>query len=297
MSGGFAKIYQTILRSSIWLEAPTTRIVWITMLVLADKHGFVRASVGGLAHQAGVTRDECVAALETLSAPDPDSQTPDNDGRRVERIEGGWVVLNHHKYREMRTEKQVKSAERSKQYREQNKKPKEDEAPISSKVVDSSIAAEEKAHTECDASRSSRSVTSRHAASVSASVSGSDQGGVQGEETKIPCPADLELNEAQAANLEMTAGCPRWAQKQIAAKFRGRYLADENDRRTLVAWRKGLNTATAAIWSDPKQRPKREESALESAAIETARAAADARKAANLAKLQAELDRSTKGAA
>jgi hypothetical protein len=40
-------------------------------------------------------------ALSILLAPDPDSRTKDHDGRRIEAIEGGWLILNYLKYREV----------------------------------------------------------------------------------------------------------------------------------------------------------------------------------------------------
>lgn len=114
---GFVKLYGTILTSSIWLEDHATLRVWIAMLALADRNGVVGASVGGLAHTSRVTKEECQKALDTFMAPDEDSRTPDNDGRRVEKVQGGWRILNHQMYRDLRTEDQVKEAERKARWR------------------------------------------------------------------------------------------------------------------------------------------------------------------------------------
>ena len=97
---GFTKLVSDILTSSIWQCDNATRIVWIALLALKDKDGFVSASLPGLAHAARVTRAECETAIATFEAPDPDSRTPDNDGRRIEKVPGGWLVLNHFLYRE-----------------------------------------------------------------------------------------------------------------------------------------------------------------------------------------------------
>jgi len=43
---------------------------------------------------------EMRAALKKLSSPDPDSRTPEFEGRRIEAIEGGWRILNYEKYRQ-----------------------------------------------------------------------------------------------------------------------------------------------------------------------------------------------------
>lgn len=88
------------------------------MLSTADEDGVVGASVGGLAHLSRVTRDECAAALETFLNPDPDSRSENDDGRRIEKVEGGWRVINIQKYRDMRTKKQVREAEKKARWRE-----------------------------------------------------------------------------------------------------------------------------------------------------------------------------------
>lgn len=97
----FTKLFSSIVTSSIWRESNETRIVWVTLLALADKNGEVWASVGGLAHAAGVDREACAKSLDILLSPDPDSRTKDHEGRRIVVIDGGWRLLNYIKYREM----------------------------------------------------------------------------------------------------------------------------------------------------------------------------------------------------
>lgn len=113
----FVKLFHTILKSSVWLESPTTRIVWITFLLEADEEGVVRGVDELLASAARVTMPEFTAALEVLMAPDLKSQTQDFGGRRIERTEGGFLVLNYRKYREYRTRAQVKEAEKKRRQR------------------------------------------------------------------------------------------------------------------------------------------------------------------------------------
>lgn len=69
------------------------------MLAMANKSGVVEASLPGLADLSRVTLDECKEALIALESPDEYSRTPDNEGRRIERSDGGWKILNHAKYR------------------------------------------------------------------------------------------------------------------------------------------------------------------------------------------------------
>jgi hypothetical protein len=96
---GYTKLAQSLLTSTIWSEDDRTRIVWITMLALANAYGEVEASVPGLAKVAGVPVNDCEKALEKLAAPDPYSRTKDHDGRRIKPIDGGWFILNYERYR------------------------------------------------------------------------------------------------------------------------------------------------------------------------------------------------------
>lgn len=97
---GFTKLFSTIIHSTIWGAPDSIRIVWVTMMAMANIDGVVEASVPGLARAAQVSVEDCRKALTYLSAPDPDSRTKDHGGRRIEEVPGGWFLLNHGLYRE-----------------------------------------------------------------------------------------------------------------------------------------------------------------------------------------------------
>lgn len=119
----YCKLHETLISSSIWGECDPTRIVWVTMLALKNDAGEVLASLPGLARLASVPVEAAEAAVELLSAPDPYSRTPDYEGRRIEAIEGGWVVLNHELYREKgsREDARRRNSERQKRWRDRQK--------------------------------------------------------------------------------------------------------------------------------------------------------------------------------
>lgn len=119
---GYSKLFGSILASTVWLESPATKVVWITMLAMTDRDGVVEASVPGLAKFAGVTRAECETALDRFMAPDPDSRSPEHEGRRIEKTDGGWRLLNYEKYRQTRDAEEVreKTAERVRNFRNRN---------------------------------------------------------------------------------------------------------------------------------------------------------------------------------
>lgn len=93
-------LWSSIVDSSVWGLDKDTKIVWVTMLAKKDKDGFVESSLPGLARDAVLTIGEVEKALKILESPDKYSTTPDHEGRRIKTVVGGWVVLNHQKYRD-----------------------------------------------------------------------------------------------------------------------------------------------------------------------------------------------------
>ena len=138
--GGFTKLFSEIVTSSIWSEDNATRIVWITMLALKDKDGYVPAALPGLANAARVTIAECEASIQKLEAPDKYSRSTANDGRRIEKVDGGWLVLNHYKFRDNLSDNPIAIAARERQRRHREKL-------LESEVCDKGVT---KSVTRCD---------------------------------------------------------------------------------------------------------------------------------------------------
>lgn len=134
----FVKLDCGLLNSSIWVDRPA-RDIFITALLMAVPHeiddptpqlevrslnetgfmvppgwyGFVPAAGSGLIRRAGLEMEEGLEALERVGSEDPESRTPDFDGRRLVRVDGGFIVLNFDKYRQ----KDHTAAERMVRYR------------------------------------------------------------------------------------------------------------------------------------------------------------------------------------
>ena len=111
----YTKLFSSIVTSTIWTEDATTCKVWVTMLAIADKHGEVHASIPGLAQIAGLPVTAVIQSVEKFLSPDRYSRTPDDEGRRIEKIDGGWMLLNHAKYRAMASKDEEKSASAKRQ--------------------------------------------------------------------------------------------------------------------------------------------------------------------------------------
>ena len=142
----FVKLDTNILNSTLWFEK-ACRDIFLTALLMAEpverdepeqqleirtlsetgwtvppgKYGFVPAASVGIIRRAIIDSEEKgLDALEKLGSPEEGSRTAEYDGRRLVRVNGGFIVLNYFKYRD----RDYTSAARSKRYRE-NKKAKE----------------------------------------------------------------------------------------------------------------------------------------------------------------------------
>ena len=139
----FVKLDCGMLDSSIWVDREA-RELFITALLMAVPYevkeglrayevkdlvptgfvvppgwyGMVRAAGIGIVRRALIEDEAGLAALERLGMPEPQSRSADFEGRRMVRVDGGYIVLNYWIYRS----KDHTSAERSKRYREKRAK-------------------------------------------------------------------------------------------------------------------------------------------------------------------------------
>jgi hypothetical protein len=123
MGLSYTKLFNSIIHSTIWEAEYHVKIVWVTMLAMADKDGVVFASIPGLARASNVTLEECEASLESFMAPDTYSRSQEYEGRRVEVVKGGWRLLNHEYYRRLmsREDQAEKNRERVRRHREKKR--------------------------------------------------------------------------------------------------------------------------------------------------------------------------------
>ena len=119
---GYTKLFHSIVTSTIWQEDANTKVLWVTLLALADKNGEVQASVPGLARIAGIPLEATESALKKFQEPDHYSRSEVAEGRRIAVIPGGWELINHSKYRKMANleDQKEKAAERQRRFRERH---------------------------------------------------------------------------------------------------------------------------------------------------------------------------------
>jgi hypothetical protein len=147
----FASLYQGTLRGR---SHPI--LVFTNLLANADQYGHVDKHWAAIAGEVGLTVDEVKEAIKELEAPDPESRTQDEEGRRIvpmdEHRAWGWRIVNYGKYRQIRNEDDRREQNRQAQERYRNKnKPA---SAIVSQGKPRSAQAEAEAEAEAKASRS-----------------------------------------------------------------------------------------------------------------------------------------------
>jgi len=89
--------------------------------------------------------EACRASMNRLMSPDPDSRTACHEGRRIEKTDGGWIILNYAKFRARRDvsdEPETAAArERMRKMRERNKAEQERNKAVTSASVSASASA------------------------------------------------------------------------------------------------------------------------------------------------------------
>lgn len=86
---GFNKeaLLEKSLRDAVWGEPVSTRVVWATLIFLADKKGVVRIRTQMLPFTANVTEQECKEAIIYLSSENNTSMHRATKGKLIEIVD------------------------------------------------------------------------------------------------------------------------------------------------------------------------------------------------------------------
>ena len=118
----FASIYDSTVADD-WRGLITLQ----QLVVLADKDGVVRMTAASLSRRTGIPLEIIENGIEILEKPDPASQSPHEDGRRIVGLEVdetgrqpmGWRLVNYAYYRELG--KKANAAERKRRQRDRDR--------------------------------------------------------------------------------------------------------------------------------------------------------------------------------
>lgn len=101
-------IERQLLESTVWETDPVVRVLFVTLLLIAHepgRRGRIDMTLKALAGRACLSPDDTKRALEVLMAPDPESRSSEEEGRRVAPIDPsrpwGWRLVTWEKRAEL----------------------------------------------------------------------------------------------------------------------------------------------------------------------------------------------------
>lgn len=116
----YTPIFSKIVDSSLWSEPDYVVKVFLTLLAKKDKDFIVRGNAYNISQWAKKTEAETIEALRVLAAPDTKRiEKQPFDGRRIERVNEGWLILNGKHYQDLmsKTNRRVYKAIKQAEYR------------------------------------------------------------------------------------------------------------------------------------------------------------------------------------
>jgi len=104
----YGKVFKQMYRGSL-VEAGWEAVVTMQQLiVLADDEGVVDMTPEAISRETTIPLEIIRRGLSQLELPDPNSRTPDEEGRRIVRLSEsrswGWRLVNYVRYRGMASE-------------------------------------------------------------------------------------------------------------------------------------------------------------------------------------------------
>ncbi len=105
----YGKIFRQMYKGTLASAGPWQALVTFQQLiVLADVDGIVDMTADAIARETTIPLEVINAGLQALEKPDPESRTPDEEGRRIVRLSDdrtwGWRITNYKYYRELKRE-------------------------------------------------------------------------------------------------------------------------------------------------------------------------------------------------
>jgi len=100
---GYAKVFASLFDGSLRGQSDEI-LVFVYLLCNATATGASEVHRDKISDDTGLSRARVNRAISALEAADPESRTPDEEGRRIVPLDGrgwGWRIVNHKKYREL----------------------------------------------------------------------------------------------------------------------------------------------------------------------------------------------------
>jgi len=167
----YAKLFRQMYDGTLATAGPWEALVTFQqLLILANEIGEVDMTAGAIARITTIPRDVIERGITALMAPDPDSRTPTEEGRRIVLLsEGrtwGWRIVNHANYRQIRSQEDRREYHRN--YYHTVRKPAAAELLSSTPTQHPSTLQPPATHTDTDTEADTEAIKKERARSRSA---------------------------------------------------------------------------------------------------------------------------------
>lgn len=143
----YGKIFDSIYDGTL-VEDWRALVTFQQMIVLCDADGVIDMTPSAISRRTGIPVEHIKAGVEILENKDPYSRTPDEEGRRIVRIDDhrpwGWYLVNHEKYKNLQDSDTVRAQNRE---RKRKQRERQKEGQMSRSVTDGHASSR---HTDTD---------------------------------------------------------------------------------------------------------------------------------------------------
>jgi uncharacterized phage protein (TIGR02220 family) len=123
----YGKIFEQIYDGTL-AENWQALITFQQMIVLCDADGIIDMTPNAISRRTGIPLEHIEEGINFLEKKDPYSRTPNEDGRRIARLDEhrpwGWYIVNHEKYKKMKDNDEIREQNRLRKQRQREKEQK-----------------------------------------------------------------------------------------------------------------------------------------------------------------------------
>lgn len=124
MSGGYGKLFAAMYDGTLGANWQAL-VTFQQMIVLCDSEGILDMTPEAIARRTNIPLEIITEGIKVLEAPDRASRTPEDEGRRIRRLDDsrawGWYLVNHAYYKGLRTRDEIRERERLKKQKQREK--------------------------------------------------------------------------------------------------------------------------------------------------------------------------------
>lgn len=133
----YGKVFRQMYKGTLAMVGPWEAVVTFQQLIiLAERDGIVDMTADAISRETTIPVEIIKKGIEALEKPDPESRSPDEEGRRIVRLADnrswGWKIVNKEKYDKIKSDEDRREYQRQywREKRSPNAPKKETSTPL-----------------------------------------------------------------------------------------------------------------------------------------------------------------------